>query len=166
MKWWSLFGIMRMLTERRQFTSQVVVKPLGRTFKRSLFLYPLDLGNSNSLNLEIAAMKTAQYNVHRFGIFFADSPRHADLFLLLGDLLPALEDALDTTLQQAPRPFGALWIRESEAVATRDSSGKLEQEVEGHVTRAGGTLIAQIEKLEGPEEIIGVLRAAMSGRLA
>lgn len=164
MKWWSLFGLTRLLTERRQFPSPIEVRPLDKTFRRSLFVYPLDLGNSNALNLEIAAMKTARYNVHRLGIFFADSPRHADLFLLLGNLLPALEGALDATLLQAPRPFAALWIREGTHTSGAKPGEGPGRTLESRVNDCGGTLIGEIESLQGPEEIIGVLRAAMTGR--
>jgi len=155
MRWWSLFGLTRMLTERRQFTSPVEVKPLGQAFRRSLFVYPVDIGNSNALNL----------NVDRFGIFFADTPRHADLFLLLGDLIPALRESLENALRQAPRPFGALWIREGRMSSARDSSDIRETDVESLVSKAGGTLIGQIESLSGPGDIIGALRASMTGSL-
>ncbi len=159
MRWWTLFGLARMLTERTRFSSPVPVKALSSTFRRSLFVYPIDAGNSNALNMEVAAMKTAQYNVHRLGIFFTDSPRHADLFLLLGDPLPTLTEAIESTLNQAPRPYGVLWIREPGLKAPRASSG----EVETSVVRAGGTLIAIIENLTGPEQIIGALQTARRG---
>lgn len=159
MRWWTPFGLTRMLTERTRFSPTVPVKALGPAFRRSLFVYPLDAGNSNALNMEIAAMKTAQYNVHRLGIFFTDSPRHADLFLLLGDPLETLTEAIESTLMQAPRPYGVLWIRETGIVARRVAAA----DVEASVERAGGTLIAVLENPPGPEQIIGVLQSAKRG---
>ena len=159
MRWWTPFGLSRMLTERTRYSAPVPVETVGSTFRRSLFVYPIDAGNSNALNMEIAAMKTAQYNVHRLGIFFTDSPRHADLFLLLGDPLAMLSEAIESTLMQAPRPFGVLWIRENGTETPRAA----ETAVKAIVDRAGGVLVAVIDSLSGPGEIIGVLQAVKRG---
>jgi Ni,Fe-hydrogenase III small subunit len=166
MRVWPLFGITRLLTERRDLAPRPATVQLDRLFRRSLHLYPIDAGNSNALNMEIAALKQAQYNLHRFGIFFADTPRHADLILLLGEPLRSLEEALARTLEQLPRPFGLLWLRERPRDSTAGSAAD-GIEIRALVERAGGTIVATIDGPAGPDEIIGALRAAMgrgSGR--
>jgi len=160
MRVWPLFGITRLLTEPRELTARAATLQLGRVFRRSLHLYPIDAGNSNSLNMEIAALKQAQYNLHRFGIFFTDTPRHADLILLLGEPLQSLREPLERTLEQVPRPFGVLWMRER----LRDSaavSAAVAVEIGALVERAGGALVATIDEPSGPDEIIGALRSVM-----
>lgn len=156
MTWWPIFGLMHRITKRGDYTAGLPVQPFPRTFRRSLHVYPLDLGNSNALNMEIAALKTALYNPHRLGIFFAGTPRHADVLIFLGDLARPLEEALATTLLQVPRPYGVVWAREGippHAV----SRNKVEQIVKD----AGGSLLCVIDELEGPTQLLGVLRDVM-----
>ncbi len=159
MNWWPMRGLTRRFTERRTYVSNLPVKPLPSLFRRSLFVYPIDLGNSNALNMDISALKTPHYNPHRVGIFFAATPRQADVLLLLGTPIAPLREALTATLHQVPRPFAAVWIPEEGP----DEEGiYLTKAVED----AGGSLIATIVPYRGPEDILGVLRTAMNGRFA
>jgi len=69
-RWWPLYGLKRKLTERKEYVSSVKLR-LSTTavFKRSLFVYVIDVGSSNALNFEISALEAPQYNIHRFGIY-------------------------------------------------------------------------------------------------
>ncbi len=110
-RWWPLYGLKRKLTERKEYISSVKLR-LSATavFKRSLFVYVIDVGSSNALNFEISAMEAPQYNIHRFGIYLTDSPRHADVLLILGHPVKNMIDPLKETISQLPRPFYTITI--------------------------------------------------------
>lgn len=110
MKWWPAVGISKMLTKKEEYTSKNEVKKL-KLFKRSLHLYMIDVGNSNQLNFEIHALHTPRYNIHRFGMYFAASPRHADLLIVLGRPTKKMVNPLRETIRQMPDPFGILLIK-------------------------------------------------------
>jgi hypothetical protein len=111
MKWWPLFGLKKQWTEKKQYPTDSEVTPIHRSwFRRSLFIYVIDVGSSNGLNYEITALESPQYNIHRLGIFFTDSPRHADILLVLGRPTPAMLDPLQETISQLPEPFGIITI--------------------------------------------------------
>ncbi len=114
MKWWPFYGLKRKLTERREYLSPVAVRPVHeKLFKRSLFIYIIDTGSSNAVNFEIAALEAPQYNTHRFGIYFTDSPRHADVLLVLGRPVPQMMAPLQETISQIPNPFGIVVLDDS-----------------------------------------------------
>ncbi len=110
-QWWPLYGLKKKLTERKEYTSFVKLrfKTTG-VFKRSLFVYIIDVGSSNALNFEISALESPQYNIHRFGIFLTDSPRHADVLLILGHPVKKMIDPLKETISQLPKPFYTITI--------------------------------------------------------
>ncbi len=110
-RWWPLYGLKRKLTERKEYTSPVKLRlPVTGVFRRSLFVYVIDVGSSNALNFEISALESPQYNIHRFGIFMTDSPRHADVLLILGHPVQKMLDPLKETISQLPRPFYTITI--------------------------------------------------------
>lgn len=106
MKSWALFGITRKLTEKFDKSGKDSTKQLNSIFKNSLHIYPIDVGNSGDLNLEMMALSAPQYNIHRFGIFFTDSPRHADILMILGKPTKAMVEPLKEAINQLPEPFG------------------------------------------------------------
>ncbi len=158
MTWWPLFGVTRRLTERKgDYPHPSALgpagrrSPLGQLFRRSLFVYPIDVGNSNALNIEVAALRTPQYNIHRFGIFFTDTPRHADLLLVLGRPTVKTIGPLQETIAQLPCPFGILHISEPFPPASHFAEAELPN------------LIASIEGTPSAEELLALLRAASRG---
>ncbi len=117
MKWWPVVGMSKMLTEKEKYESKHEAQKLG-LFKRSLHLYMIDVGNSNQLNFEIHALHTPRYNIHRFGIYFAASPRHADLLIVLGRPTEKMVAPLKETIRQLPTPFGIVLIKGCEETGT------------------------------------------------
>ena len=109
MKPWIFYGLSNRLTERFE-KKGVKVKGLGSVFRSSLHIFPIDVGNGNELNFEIEALQSAQYNIHRFGIFFTDSPRHADVLLILGKCTEKMVSPLKETINQLPNPYGIVVI--------------------------------------------------------
>jgi len=151
MRWWPLYGITRRLTERGAYRSQAEVAGLPRLFRRSLFVYAVDVGNSNALNVEVAALRTPQYNIHRMGIFFTDTPRHADLLLVLGHPTPGTLGPLRETIAQLPRPFGIIHV--FEPFSTDGQAADLELP----------NLVARIEGVPEAAELLGILLKAAKG---
>src|SRR5690625_2603010 len=111
MQWWPLYGLRKRWTEKRYYLSPASVRTMHqRLFRRSLFVYVIDVGSSNALNFEIDALEAPQYNMHRFGIYLTDSPRHADILLVLGRPADNMLEPLMETISQLPEPFGIVTI--------------------------------------------------------
>jgi hypothetical protein len=113
MIWWPTRGLKRSLTEKTFQPSKEKVRTM-KIFKRSMHICTIDVGNSNLLNFEIKALQSAQYNTHRFGIYFSDSPRHADLLIVLGTPTEKMITPLMNTIAQMPEPFGILIVEEDD----------------------------------------------------
>ncbi len=58
-------------------------------FGRSLHVFMIDVGSCNACNLEVFALANPFYDSQRLGIFFTNSPRHADVLLVVG--VPTVE---------------------------------------------------------------------------
>lgn len=111
MKPWAIYGITQKITEGFKKTKENV-KTISPIFKRSLNIFPIDVSVDNELNFEMAALAAPQYNIHRFGIFFTDSPRHADILLILGKCSEKMVEPLKETINQIPEPFGIIIIED------------------------------------------------------
>ncbi|HZW74470.1 MAG TPA: formate hydrogenlyase, partial [Caldimonas sp.] len=55
-----------------------------RLFGRAITIREVDAGSCNGCELEIHALNNAVYDVERFGIRFAASPRHCDVLMVTG----------------------------------------------------------------------------------
>jgi len=75
-----------------------------RLFGRSLTIREVDAGSCNVCELEIHALNNAVYDVERFGIKFAASPRHADVLLVTGPVTLNMKTALERTYAATPDP--------------------------------------------------------------
>lgn len=75
-----------------------------RLFGRSITIREVDAGSCNGCELEIHALNNAVYDVERFGMKFAASPRHADVLLVTGPVTKNMKVALERTFAAAPAP--------------------------------------------------------------
>lgn len=75
-----------------------------RLFGRSITIREVDAGSCNGCELEIHALNNAVYDVERFGIKFAASPRHADVLLVTGPVTHNMKTALERTYAATPDP--------------------------------------------------------------
>jgi len=73
-------------------------------FGRSITIREVDAGSCNGCELEIHALNNAVYDVERFGIKFAASPRHADVLLVTGPVSHNMRVALERTYAATPDP--------------------------------------------------------------
>ncbi len=77
---------------------------IDRIFGRSLAIRELDAGSDNSVEIELNNLATPYYDVERFGISFAASPRHADVLLVTGAITRNMETAAKKTYEAMPAP--------------------------------------------------------------
>ncbi|MGI8968738.1 MAG: NADH-quinone oxidoreductase subunit B family protein [Chloroflexota bacterium] len=77
---------------------------IDRLFGRSLHIRHVDTGSCNGCELELNALSNPYYDISRLGVFFATSPRHADMLLVTGPVTRAMEIPLRVTYDAMPSP--------------------------------------------------------------
>lgn len=108
-----------------------------RRFGRSLHVRHVDAGSDGSEEWEIAALTGPIYDIHRLGIFFTASPRHADLLLVTGAGAAGMIEPLRRTYAAMPDPKVVL------AVGTDAVSGGLVHPT--YATRGGVSEIVPVD---------------------
>lgn len=77
---------------------------IDRLFGRSLHIRHVDSGSCNACESEIKLLTSPYYDLHRLGVFFTPSPRHADLLLVTGPVTRMMEGPLLRTYEAMPDP--------------------------------------------------------------
>ena len=72
--------------------------------RRSVHLRHVDAGSDGSEEWEVAALLGPVYDIHRLGIFFTASPRHADLLIVTGAGSAGMTGPLRSTYEAMPDP--------------------------------------------------------------
>jgi Ni,Fe-hydrogenase III small subunit/ferredoxin len=72
--------------------------------RRSVHLRHVDAGSDGSEEWEIMALLNPVYDIHRLGMFFTASPRHADVLLVTGAGAHGMADPLRETWDAMPYP--------------------------------------------------------------
>jgi Ni,Fe-hydrogenase III small subunit len=75
-----------------------------KLFGRSLHIRHVDAGSCNACESEIKLLTSPYYDLHRLGLFFTPSPRHADLLLVTGPITRGMEEPLRRTYEAMPDP--------------------------------------------------------------
>jgi formate hydrogenlyase subunit 7 len=96
--------MMELLDEQIEQRGQELRAAIDRLFRRSLHLRHVDAGSCNACESEIKQLTSPYYDLHRLGIFFTTSPRHADLLLVTGPVTRAMEAPLRRTYEAMPDP--------------------------------------------------------------
>lgn len=73
-------------------------------WRRSMHVRHVDGGSDGAIELELAQLHTPHYDLHRLGVFFTATPRHADALLVSGPVTSALLPALRATYEAMPAP--------------------------------------------------------------
>ena len=103
----------RPLTERPPLPSDAATAELAaaldraarrRLGGRSLTIRTVDAGSCNGCELELNALSNVFYDIERFGIRFAASPRHADVLTVTGPVTRNMAEALLRTYEAMPHP--------------------------------------------------------------
>jgi Ni,Fe-hydrogenase III small subunit/ferredoxin len=76
-----------------------------RMLRRSVHVRHLDAGSDGAEEWEVLALLNPVYDVHRLGIFFTASPRHADVLLVTGAGAHGMAAPLRRTIEAIPRPL-------------------------------------------------------------
>ena len=74
------------------------------SLRRSVHLRHVDAGSDGAEEQEIAALLNPIYDIHRLGIFFTASPRHADVLLVTGAGARGMAEPLRRTHAGMPDP--------------------------------------------------------------
>jgi Ni,Fe-hydrogenase III small subunit/ferredoxin len=72
--------------------------------RRSVHVRHVDAGSDGSEEWEIQALLGPVYDIHRLGVFFTASPRHADVLLVTGAGTVGMTGPLRTTYEGMPDP--------------------------------------------------------------
>lgn len=75
-----------------------------RSLRRSVHIRHVDAGSDGAEEWEIAALGNPVYDIHRLGVFFTASPRHADLLLVTGAGTAGMVGPLRRTWEAMPVP--------------------------------------------------------------
>src|SRR2546425_11451029 len=75
-----------------------------KPFKRSLTIREVDTGSCNACEMEMNALANPVYDIERFGVHIAASPRHADALVVTGPVTVNMERALKDVYRTTPDP--------------------------------------------------------------
>jgi Ni,Fe-hydrogenase III small subunit/ferredoxin-like protein FixX len=75
-----------------------------RALRRSVHLRHVDAGSDGSEEWEILALLNPVYDIHRLGMFFTASPRHADILLATGSGAHGMAGPLREAYEGMPHP--------------------------------------------------------------
>ena len=142
-------------TEETDETVAVVRAALAaRTtaLRRSVHVRHVDAGSDGSEEWEIQALLGPVYDVHRLGIFFTASPRHADVLLVTGAGSDGMAGPLRTTYEGMPDPKVVI------AVGTDAASGGLLGE---RLTGVAGHVPVDVFVPGSPPSPFGILNALL-----
>ncbi len=85
-------------------TARDLRERIAAQFGRSLHIRTLDTGSCAACEQEIRLLAAPHYDLHRLGFFFTPAPRHADLLLVTGPMVRAMEVAAVKTFEAMPGP--------------------------------------------------------------
>lgn len=102
----------RALSEQAPTVPDAAAQALGRRIDRasrrrlghSLSIRMVDAGSCNGCEMEINALSNPFYDLERFGLRFAASPRHADVLMVTGPVTRNMVEALERTNDAMPAP--------------------------------------------------------------
>ncbi len=77
---------------------------IKRLIGRSLHIREVDPGSSNAEEVEVNMLANPYYDMERYGIHVAASPRHADMLLVSGPVSRNMEEALKRAYNAMPTP--------------------------------------------------------------
>lgn len=83
---------------------EALVGKAGRLFKRAFTLRHVSAGGCNACEADTNVLATVVYDLSRFGIHFAASPRHADGMIISGPVTRNMEDAVRLTYEAIAPP--------------------------------------------------------------
>ncbi len=148
-------------TEAGLAATRAALHARTRALRRSVHLRHVDAGSDGAEEQEIQALLNPVYDIHRLGIFFTASPRHADVLLVTGAGAHGMTEPLRRTYDGMPEPKAVI------AVGTDACSGGLL--AGSYATSAGicGTVGVDVWLPGSPPPPFSILHALLAalGRL-
>ena len=140
-------------------TARTTLAARTAALRRSVHVRHVDAGSDGSEEWEVQALAGPVYDIHRLGVFFTASPRHADVLLVTGAGTPGMAGPLRVTYDGMPDPKVVI------AAGTDAVSGGL---LGGWLTGISGTVPVDVWVPGSPPSPFGLLRAllAATGRLS
>ena len=123
--------------------------------RRSVHVRHVDAGSDGSEEWEIQALLGPVYDIHRLGVFFTASPRHADVLLVTGAGALGMSEPLRTTYDGMPDPKVVI------AVGTDAVSGGLLRESEAVTGGVDATVPVDVWLPGSPPSPFGILNALL-----
>ncbi|MFA9398985.1 MAG: NADH-quinone oxidoreductase subunit NuoB [Clostridiaceae bacterium] len=87
-----------------ELAGEKLKEKIYNTFKRSLVLRVIDTGSCNACMSELSALQNTFYDISRFGISVAASPRHADGLVVTGVVTKNMKEALEKVYHAMAEP--------------------------------------------------------------
>ncbi len=130
--------------------------------RRSVHIRHVDAGSDGSEEWEIQALLGPVYDIHRLGVFFTASPRHADVLLVTGAGARGMTVPLRTTYDAMPDPKVVI------ATGTDAVSGGLLGESAMTTGGIGATVPVDVWLAGSPPSPFGIINALLVavGKLA
>jgi len=91
-------------TEENLAAVRAGLRARAAALRHSVHLRHVDAGSDGTEEQEIAALLNPVYDIHRLGIFFTASPRHADVLLVTGGGAHGMAGPLRRTYDGMPDP--------------------------------------------------------------
>ena len=123
--------------------------------RRSVHIRHVDAGSDGSEEWEIQALLGPVYDIHRLGVFFTASPRHADVLLVTGAGTRGMTVPLRTTYDAMPDPKVVI------ATGTDAVSGGLLAESDATTGGIAATVPVDIWLAGSPPSPFGIINALL-----
>jgi Ni,Fe-hydrogenase III small subunit/ferredoxin len=123
--------------------------------RRSVHIRHVDAGSDGSEEWEIQALLGPVYDIHRLGVFFTASPRHADVLLVTGAGARGMAGPLRTTYDAMPDQKIVI------ATGTDAVSGGLLAESESTTSGIAATVPVDIWLAGSPPSPFGIINALL-----
>jgi Ni,Fe-hydrogenase III small subunit/ferredoxin len=123
--------------------------------RRSVHIRHVDAGSDGSEEWEIQALLGPVYDIHRLGVFFTASPRHADVLLVTGAGARGMAGPLRATYDGMPDPKVVI------AAGTDAVSGGLLRESEAVTGGIAATVPVDVWLPGSPPSPFGILGALL-----
>ena len=130
--------------------------------RRSVHVRHVDAGSDGSEEWEIQALLGPVYDIHRLGVFFTASPRHADVLLVTGAGARGMAEPLRATHDAMPDPKVVI------AAGTDAVSGGLLSQSEATTAGVAATVPVDVWLPGSPPSPFGIIKALLIavGKLA
>ncbi len=77
---------------------------------RSVHVFMVDVGSCMACNLEVLALSNPYYDSQRLGIFFTNSPRHADVLVVVGVPTDEMVEPVRRAYEAMPAPKAVIAV--------------------------------------------------------